>query len=122
MRGRLLKKIKQDFHYKEINIMDPMETMMSLQILRLAMDAMGLLNYCDNKTIVEEQYKAIDEAIAAVEKTIPQKVKRDPFGVECPNCGGRIVLPTTYTFNGNMIGIRCDCCYSCGQALDWGEE
>lgn len=55
-------------------------------------------------------------------KIIPQKVKRDPFGVECPNCGGRIVLPSTYTFGGKMINIRCDYCYSCGQALDWSEE
>lgn len=57
-----------------------------------------------------------------MEKTVPQKIKRDPFGVECPNCGGRVVLPTTYTFNGNMIGVHCDYCYSCGQALDWSDK
>lgn len=57
-----------------------------------------------------------------LDKTISQKVKRDPFGAECPNCGGRIVLPSTYTFGGKMINIRCDYCYSCGQALDWSEE
>lgn len=99
--------------------MDPMETMMSLQILRLAMDAMGLLKYCDNKTIVEEQYKAIDEAIKAVKKTIPQKVERDPFGVVCPNCGCHVVLPSTYISGGKTIGIYCNYCYSCGQALNW---
>lgn len=73
--------------------------------------------WCD-----ETYCQAMDKAIAAAKKTVPQKVKRDPFGVECPNCGGRVVLPSTYTFDGKMICIRCDNCYSCGQALDWGEE
>ena len=73
--------------------------------------------WCD-----ETYCQAMDKAIAAAKKTVPQKVKRDPFGVECPNCGGRVVLPSTYTFGGKMICIRCDNCYSCGQALDWSEE
>lgn len=73
--------------------------------------------WCD-----ETYCQVMDKAIAAAKKTVPQKVKRDPFGVECPNCGGRIVLPSTYTFDGKKIGIRCDNCYSCGQALDWSEE
>jgi len=103
--------------------MNAMETMITLKGLRNVIYAMGGLSVCrGNKSIVGEQYEAIDEAIEAVEKTIPQKVKRDPFGVECPNCGGRIVLPSTYTFGGKMINIRCDYCYSCGQALDWEEE
>lgn len=87
-----------------MNILNPIEIIIALKSLR-----------------VGEQYEAIDEAIKAVQKTIPQKVKRDPFGTECPNCGSRIVLPSTYTFGGKKIGIRCDCCYSCGQALDWSE-
>lgn len=117
--------------------MHAIETIITLKSLRNSVYAIGGLSFCcDNKSVVEGQCKAIDEAIAAVEKTIPQKVKRDPFGVECPNCGGRVVLPSTYTFsskfnnnmidvqtfNNNRIGIRCDCCYSCGQALDWSEE
>lgn len=65
---------------------------------------------------------ALNRAMCAVEKTIPQKVKRDPFGADCPNCGGRVVYPTTYTFDGKRINIRCDYCFSCGQALDWSEE
>lgn len=75
-----------------------------------------------DKYIDEENCKIIDKAIEVVNKVIPQKVKRDPFGAECPNCGGRVVLPSTYTLGGKMIGIRCDYCYSCGQALDWSEE
>ena len=68
----------------------------------------------------DETYcQVMDKAIAAAKKTVPQKVKRDPFGVECPHCGGRVILPSTYTFGGKMISIRCDNCYSCGQALDW---
>ncbi len=103
--------------------MNAIETMITLKSLRNAIYAIGGLSFCrDNKSVVGEQCEAIDEAIETVKKTIPQKVKHDPFGVECPNCGGRIVLPTTYTFNGNMIGIRCDYCYNCGQALDWSEE
>lgn len=85
----------------------------------------------------DETYcQVMDKAIAAAKKTVPQKVKHDPFGVECPNCGRRVVLPSTYTFssnfnnnmidvqtfNNNRVDIRCDCCYSCGQALDWSEE
>lgn len=65
---------------------------------------------------------ALNKAMCAVEKTIPQKVKRNPFGIECPNCGSSIVLPTTYTFDGKKICVRCDYCSSCGQALDWSEE
>lgn len=103
--------------------MNAMETMITLKSLRNAIYAMGGLSVCrDNQSIIGEQYEAIDEAIKAVNKTIPQKVKRDPFGVECPNCGGRIVLPNTYAFDGKKICIRCDYCYSCGQALDWSEE
>lgn len=56
------------------------------------------------------------------EKNIPQKVKYNSFGVMCPHCGGYVILPTTYTSNGEKIGIRCDYCYSCGQALDWSSE
>lgn len=69
------------------------------------------------------------------DKSIPQKVRHNKFGVECPRCGGCIILPTSYTFSNNFnnnmvnyhtfsnntIGIRCDYCYSCGQALDWSE-
>ena len=87
--------------------------------------------WCD-----ETYCQAMDKAIAAAKKTVPQKVKRDPFGVECPNCGRRVVLPSTYTFssnynnnmidvqtfNNNRVGIRCDYCYSCGQALDWRDK
>ena len=73
--------------------------------------------WCD-----ETYCQVMDKAIAAAKKTVPQKVKRDPFGVECPNCGGRVVLPSAYTFGGKKVAIRCDYCYSCGQALDWSEE
>ena len=49
-------------------------------------DIYTMLSVChDNKFVVGEQYEAIVKAIKAVKKTIPQKVKRDPFGVECPS-------------------------------------
>lgn len=99
--------------------MKPEEVIKHLKQLGYAASTKAYALYC--YSIAEEQCGAIDEAIKAVEKTIPQKLKRDPFGAECPNCGSRIVLPTTYTFGGKKIGIRCDCCYSCGQALDWSE-
>lgn len=73
--------------------------------------------WCD-----ETYCQVMDKTIKAVRKTIPQKVKYDLFGAECPNCGGRVTLPSTYTFNGKMICIRCDYCDSCGQALDWSDE
>ena len=79
-------------------------------------------HYFYGEEIVVKDCEALDKAISAVKKTIPQKIKRDPFGVECPNCGGRVVLPSTYISGGKMIGIRCDYCYSCGQALDWSKE
>lgn len=66
--------------------------------------------------------QVMDKAIKAVKKTLPQKIKRDPFGAECPNCGGRVTLPSAYTFGGKKVDICCDYCYSCGQALDWSEE
>lgn len=110
------------------------EVIKHLKQLRYAASTKAYALYCNS--IAEDQCEAVDEAISAVEKTIPQKVKCDPFGVVCPNCGRRVVLPSTYTFssnfnnnmidvqtfNNNRVGIRCDCCYSCGQALDWSEE
>lgn len=93
-----------------------MKTEMLIDCLE-EIDRMVYRQWCD-----ETYCQVMDKAIIAVKKLIPQKVKRDPFGVECPNCGGRIALPSTYAFDGKKICIRCDYCYSCGQALDWSKE
>lgn len=117
-----IERLKQS-HYKEMDILNLMETVIVLKNLKNAIYAMGGLSVCrDNESVAGEQYEALDRAIEIVNKAIPQKVKRDPFGAECPHCGGRVILPSTYTFGGKMIGIRCDNCYSCGQALDWSVE
>ena len=62
------------------------------------------------------------ENTSTEDKSVPQKVKYGQFGVECPRCGGSVVLPTTYTFKGQTIGIHCNYCYNCGQALDWSRN
>lgn len=61
---------------------------------------------------------AIINACKALEKQIPKKpIKSDrqeiryTFTYDCPTCGR--------SFTGTGFA---DCCYHCGQALDWGDE
>ena len=54
--------------------------------------------------------EAIDIAISALEKQIPQKPKMplDAYWV-CPTCGSKVEHPFEH-------------CMRCGQAIDWEEE
>lgn len=104
--------------------MNAMETMIMLKNLRNAIYAMGGLSICrDNQSIVGEQYEAIDEAIKAVKKTIPQKVTHEATLYErctCPNCKSRVDEFADF-FEGE-VRIPVKYCKFCGQALDWSEE
>ena len=57
----------------------------------------------------EPYYKAVDMAISALEKQIPQKPKMplDAYWV-CPTCGSKVEHPFEH-------------CMRCGQAIDWEE-
>ena len=69
---------------------------------------------------------ALENAIEALEKQIPKKVKKEfrtvggaitSFETDvCPNCG--------MDFYIDDLGqtMYCDFCPDCGQALDWGGE
>lgn len=74
---------------------------------------------------------ALDIAVAAVGKQIPQKTLKRPFDYSnskgkayyenydnflCPSCGKRIIS----NINGGWVaGRRQKYCDKCGQALDW---
>lgn len=83
---------------------------------------------CDglNPEYEKEQVEALQTAVSAVEKQIPQRaipqtVKTDCISIgranwrkgttvyECPNCG-------------TFISPMYDFCYKCGQALDWSDK
>lgn len=104
--------------------MNAMETIITLKSLRNAIYAMGGLSVCrDNKSVVGEQYEAIDEAIKAVNKTIPQKVTHEATLYKCctcPNC--KNVVDKFSEFLGKKVRVQFKYCNICGQALDWSEE
>ena len=71
----------------------------------------------------EEYCEAIDEAIKAVNKTIPQKVTHEATLYECctcPNC--KNVVDEFTEFLGKKVRVQFKYCNICGQALDWSEE
>lgn len=65
-----------------------------------------------------EEGKALEMAIADMEKQIPKKVIFEADGEEllCPSCG--------FDFMGAFCEPDHDpyYCFECGQALDWSEE
>ena len=64
------------------------------------------------------EFKAL--AIEALERQIPKKPIKydiDYFGntlFRCPVCGD--------SWNSNEFADGMECCWTCGQALDWSEE
>lgn len=105
-------------------MMNAMEAMITLKNLRNAIYVIGGLSFCrDNDSIAEEQYEAIDEAIKAVKKTIPQKVTHEATLYKCctcPNC--KNVVDEFTDFLGKRVRVQFKYCNICGQALNWSEE
>ena len=67
----------------------------------------------------EDDYKANEMAIQALEKQIPKKVVKDrKRSYKCPCCGESAKTETGDSF----IDYRLDYCDSCGQKLDWSDE
>lgn len=71
----------------------------------------------ENYTILRE---ALDMAMEALEKQIPKKPIKyeiDYSGnpvFRCPVCGD--------SWNSNEFGDGIECCWTCGQALDWSDD
>ena len=107
-----------------MNTLDSMETMIVLKSLRNAIYAVGGLSFCcDSKSVVGEQCEAIDKAINAVKKTIPQKVTHEATLLKrctCPRCKKNVVDEFTEMF-GRKIRVTVTYCNFCGQALDWSD-
>lgn len=67
----------------------------------------------------EDDYKANEMAIQALEKQIPKKVVKDEKrSYKCPCCGESAKTETGDSF----IDYRLDYCDGCGQKLDWSDE
>lgn len=67
----------------------------------------------------EDDYKANEMAIQALEKQIPKKVVKDgKRSYKCPCCGESAKTETGDSF----IDYRLDYCDGCGQKLDWSDE
>ena len=65
-------------------------------------------------TIIIPNYNGLnfmEPCFEALEKQIPKEIKRNKNVFRCPNCNECLDLP-------EML----DCCYRCGQALDWSVE
>lgn len=74
--------------------------------------------WCD-----ETYCQAMDKAIKAVKKTIPQKITHEatlPRCCTCPNC--KNVVDEFTDFLGKKVRVQVKYCRICGQALDWSEE
>lgn len=68
---------------------------------------------------LEDDYKANEMAIQALEKQIPKKVVKDgKQSYKCPCCCGCAKTDTGDSF----IDYRLDYCDGCGQKLDWSDE
>ena len=79
------------------------EAIEKLKNMQLYMQIEDKNNDCK---FTEDDYKANEMAIQALEKQIPKK----PLAHQCTTCGSA-VLP----FDGS-------CCSNCGQKLDWSDE
>ena len=63
-----------------------------------------------------EYQEALDEAITALEKQVPQKAVGEHYAhMKCPSCNHRIPSGC-----GSSSRRRDNWCNYCGQAIDWG--
>ena len=80
----------------------------ALETLRFEVYEEGHCSYIEDE---------LDLAIEALEKQIPKKPLEDGYYDEpavCPNCGSNVI-------NEADNDYRFNCCYHCGQALDWSD-
>ncbi|MFQ9404404.1 MAG: hypothetical protein ACLR1Z_11615 [Eubacterium sp.] len=92
------------------------EAIEKLKNMRLYMQITDKNNDCK---FTEDDYKANEMAIQALEKQIPKKVVKDgEWSYKCPCCGGCAKTETGDSF----IDYRLDYCDGCGQKLDWSDS
>ncbi len=88
-----------------------MEAREAIEVLTDKNTSIGTLK-CDDMAW-RKLKPAIDTAVEALKKQIPQKPIYDGL-CACPNCH-TIMLQGAFEARGK-------CCKECGQALDWGEN
>ena len=92
------------------------EAVEKLKNMRLFMQ---IIDKNSKHKFTEDDYKANEMAIKALEKQIPKKVvKNGKRSYKCPCCGESAKTETGDSF----IDYRLDYCDGCGQKLDWGDE
>ena len=83
-------------------------------------EALKLLNdteFAEKHQGKEEYTEMLLMCKEALEKQIPKKPIEDGYYDEpcvCPNCGSNVI-------NEADNDYRFNCCYRCGQALDWSD-
>ena len=97
------------------------EAIEKLKNMRLYMQIEDKNNDCK---FTEDDYKANDMAINALEKQIPKKLEYEADGyadgelvydyAKCPICG--------HDFEYGINDWGCEYCSDCGQKLDWSDE
>lgn len=97
------------------------EAIDKLKNLRLFMQIEDEKNECK---FAEDDYKAIDMAIQALEKQIPKKPIRHTAweNFKCPACGSAEILEYDTEYREYDKDCKFEYCSDCGQHLDWGDE
>ena len=72
----------------------------------------------------EDDYKANDMAIQALEKQIPKKPIRHTAweNFKCPACGSAEIVQYDTEYREYDKDCKFEYCSDCGQKLDWGDE
>lgn len=97
------------------------ETIEKLKNMRLFMQIEDEKNECK---FTEDDYKANDMAIQALEKQIPKKPIRHTAweNFKCPACGSAEIVQYDTEYREYDKDCKFEYCSDCGQKLDWSDE
>ena len=97
------------------------EAIEKLKNMRLFMQIEDEKNECK---FTEDDYKANDMAIQALEKQIPKKPIRHTAweNFKCPACGSAEIVQYDTEYREYDKDCKFEYCSDCGQKLDWGDE
>lgn len=97
------------------------EAIEKLKNMRLFMQIENENNDCK---FTEDDYKANEMAIRALEKQIPKKPIRHAVweDFKCPACGSTEIRPYDTEYREYDKDCEFKYCSDCGQKLDWSDE
>lgn len=97
------------------------EAVEKLKNMRLFMQIEDENNDCK---FTEDDYKANEMAIQALEKQIPKKPIRHTAweDFKCPACGSTEIRPYDTEYREYDKDCKFEYCSDCGQKLDWSDE